>query len=71
MLKISTEVFGEQVLLVLEGSLSGPWVAEVQTAWRCASINRHAEKIRVNLSGSHIFQRGRQALTRPNLRYWG
>ena len=63
MLKISTEVLGEQVLLVLEGSLSGPWVAELQTAWRRASINRRAERIKVDLSGVTFFsEEGRRIL---------
>ena len=63
MLKISTEVLGEQVLLVLEGSLSGPWVAEAQAAWRRASINRQAERIRVDLSGVTFFsEEGRRLL---------
>ena len=37
MLKIGTEMLDDEVLLVLEGSLSGPWVAEVELAWQGAT----------------------------------
>ena len=50
MLKIGTEMLDDEGLLVLEGSLSGPWVAEVERAWYGATIDRQPRKIKVDLS---------------------
>jgi len=50
MLKIGTEMLDDEGLLVLEGSLSGPWVAEVERAWHGATIDRQPRKIKVDLS---------------------
>jgi hypothetical protein len=37
MLKISTSDGRKQRRLVLEGKLTGPWVAELRTAWKAAN----------------------------------
>lgn len=59
MLKIGTEKSGEDVKLVLEGSLSGPWVAEVERVWR----RRKARRVRVDLSGvTFVSDEGKQLL---------
>ena len=50
MLKISTETSTEMMLLVLEGSLSGPWVREVESVWLRTTIDRKPETVRVDLS---------------------
>jgi len=45
MLKIGTEMLDDEVVLVLEGSFSGPCVAEVERAWHvrwCGVIGRHS-----------------------------
>lgn len=63
MLKISTEKSGEDVKLVLEGSLSGPWVAEVERVWRRTSTDRKSQRVRVDLSGvTFVSDEGRQLL---------
>jgi hypothetical protein len=65
MLKIGTEGVDDEVLLVLEGSLSGPWVAEVESAWHGATIDRQAGKIRVDLSDvTFVSDEGKQLLER-------
>lgn len=63
MLKISTETRGDMVLLVLEGSLSGPWVAEFESACRRAAADHRAEGMRVDLSGvTFVSNEGKQLL---------
>ena len=51
MLKISTKMLGDDVMLVLEGSFSGPWVAEVESVWHRTSTGRKSRRVRVDLSG--------------------
>lgn len=63
MLKISTEEAGEGVKLVLEGSLSGPWVAEVESAWHRTSTGRKSRVVKVDLSGvTFVSEEGKQLL---------
>jgi hypothetical protein len=65
MLKIGTEMLDYEGLLVLEGSLSGPWVAEVERAWHGASIDRQPRKIKVDLSEvTFVSDEGEQLLER-------
>ena len=63
MLKISTDNSGEDVKLLLEGSLSGPWVAEVESVWRRTSTGRKSRAVRVDLSGvTFVSEEGKQLL---------
>jgi hypothetical protein len=65
MLKIGTEMLDDEVLLVLEGSLSGPWVAEVERAWHGATLDRQPGKIRIDLSDViFVSDEGKQLLER-------
>ena len=65
MLKIGTEMLDDEVLLVLEGSLTGPWVAEVERAWRGATLDRQPRKIKVDLSEvTFVSDEGKQMLER-------
>ena len=65
MLKISTEELPGEVLLVLEGSLSGPWVPEVERAWQRVPIEPLLRKLRVDLSGvTFVSEQGRCLLER-------
>ena len=65
MLKIGTEMLDDEVLLVLEGSFSGPWVAEVERAWDGATIDRQPRKIKVDLSEvTFVSDEGKQLLER-------
>ena len=63
MLKISTEMSGDDVRLVLEGSFSGPWVAEVASVWHRTSTGRKSRVVRVDLSGvTFVSEEGKQLL---------
>ena len=63
MLKIGTEMLHDEVLLVLEGSLSGPWVAEVERAWHGVAVDRRPGKIRIDLSEvTFVSDEGKQLL---------
>ena len=63
MLKISTEMLSDELMLVLEGSLSGPWVGEVESAWHRTSTGREARRVRVDLSGvTFVSEEGKQLL---------
>jgi hypothetical protein len=65
MLKIATEMLHDEVLLVLEGSLSGPWVAEVERAWHGATTDRQPRKMKVDLSEvTFVSDEGKQLLER-------
>jgi len=65
MLKIDTEMLDDEVLFVLEGSLSGPWVAEVERAWHGATLDRQPGKIRIDLSDViFVSDEGKQLLER-------
>lgn len=65
MLKISIEMLDDEVRLVVEGSLSGPWVAEVEHAWHAAIVDRQPGKIRVDLSDvTFVSDEGKQLLGR-------
>jgi len=51
--------------LVVEGTLSGEWVDELEKCWLDAKANPSDEQIRVDLSGvSYIDDKGRQLLKR-------
>src|SRR5215469_1493216 len=50
MLKISTETSAAMLVLVLEGSLSGPWVREVESVWLRTTLDRKPGSVRVDLS---------------------
>ena len=65
MLKVSTEELLGEVVLVLEGSLSGPWVPEVERAWQRVSRELLLRKLRVDLSGvTFVAEQGRHLLER-------
>jgi len=51
MLKISTDVQAGTVVLVLEGSLSGPWVQEVEHTWETTVGDQGFGRTRLDLSG--------------------
>lgn len=62
MLKISTKRWGDDVMLVLEGSFSGAWVVEVENVWHKARFDRPG-RVRVDLSGvTFVSDEGKQLL---------
>ena len=50
MLKITVEQEPGNITLILEGSLSGAWVSELEDVWRAAVSNRAGRAVRVNLA---------------------
>ena len=63
MLKIHTEMLNDEVVLVLEGSLSGPWVAEVESVWQGVTLYRKPDRVRVDLSDvTFVSDEGKQVL---------
>jgi anti-anti-sigma regulatory factor len=53
------------VHLLVEGTLSGAWVDELETCWLDAKMSANGEPVRVDLSGvSYIDDNGRQLLAR-------
>jgi len=65
MLKITTNRESEFTTFELEGKLAGPWVSELEKAWRAAESAASAAKIRVRLrSVSYIDDAGKDLLVR-------
>jgi hypothetical protein len=63
MLKISTKMHGDTLTLVLEGSLDGPWVKEVEVAWQSAGADHGHRKVKVDLTEvTFVSQAGRRLL---------
>jgi len=52
-----------QVTLKLEGSLAGPWVVELEHAWRAARRGRNGRSLRVDLTAvDHVDEAGKYLL---------
>jgi hypothetical protein len=63
MLKISTIDGAKQRRLVLEGKLTGPWVAELLTAWKAANAGLEDYQLIVDLRNvTFISEEGEDAL---------
>jgi len=57
MLRISTVDTPSQRTLVVEGTLTGPWVAELRTTWRNANRELGGRKLAVDLSNLTVISR--------------
>jgi hypothetical protein len=63
MLRITTQIAGDELVMKLEGCVAGPWVREVEACWRHASTRDGA--LRVDLTGvCHVDAAGRELMTR-------
>jgi ABC-type transporter Mla MlaB component len=63
MLRISVQTEGNVTALELEGKLSGPWVAELESCWRAAMAKAAGALIRVHLRAvSYIDAAGKELL---------
>jgi len=51
MLKITLHETRESLRLQLEGRLAGPWVGELEAAWRSAAASRGVRPLSVDLTG--------------------
>jgi hypothetical protein len=62
-LKITVSEEPERMTMKLEGRIVGPWVHELERAWRSLLASLGAKKLRVDLCGiDHIAPDGRQVL---------
>jgi hypothetical protein len=65
MLRITTQTRTDLVSLKLEGSLKGPWVDELATAWSVLTRTPHPATINVDLHAvNFVDERGRDLLLR-------
>jgi hypothetical protein len=65
MLKITTDIQADALVFFLEGSLSGPWVREVERTWQKALDDQSLPRIRLELSGlTFVSGEGEELLTR-------
>ena len=63
MIRINRIHENTRVLLIVEGSLSGAWVDELEKCWRDAKRSAPEEQIRIELSGvNYIDENGRRLL---------
>ena len=63
MLRITTQDTPRVVTFRLEGRLSGPWAAELETCWKATLAEVKRPKVRVDLTGvTFIDQAGKQHL---------
>jgi len=65
MLKISTDIQAETLVFILEGSLAGPWVQELDSTWQRAACGKGFCRTRLDLSGlTFVSQEGKELLER-------
>lgn len=65
MLKITTDVQRDSLVLTLEGSLAGPWVQEVERVWQTAASSQPSRRTKFDLSGiTYVSTEGKQLLER-------
>jgi ABC-type transporter Mla MlaB component len=63
MLRIVVATGPGQVTLTLEGSLAGPWVVELEDAWRAARPGLHDRSLCVDLTAvDHVDEAGKYLL---------
>lgn len=65
MFRITTHTTDGELVLKLEGSLTGPWVAELDACWRGGIETLDGRRIRVDLTAvCHVDEAGRDLMTR-------
>ena len=65
MLRVSTKIRFDTLVLILEGSLSGLWVQEVDRVCRLAVVNDQCARVELDLSGvTFVSPEGKQLLER-------
>ena len=65
MLRVSTKIRFDTLVFILEGSLSGMWVQEVDRFCRTAIVNDHCAKVEIDLSDvTFVSPEGKQLLER-------
>jgi ABC-type transporter Mla MlaB component len=51
MFRITTLTAENELVMKLEGSLTGPWVRELDSCWRRVASEREDRRVRVDLTG--------------------
>jgi anti-anti-sigma regulatory factor len=65
MLRISTRLAEDELVIKLEGCLAGDWVGELDTFWRRAAESPTGRRMRVDLTDvCHVDEAGRELMTR-------
>ena len=65
MLRVSTKIRFDTLVFILEGSLSGMWVQEVDRFCRTAIVNDQCAKVEIDLSDvTFVSPEGKQLLER-------
>lgn len=65
MLRVSTKIRFDTLVFILEGSLSGMWVQEVDRVCRTAIVNDQCAKVEIDLSDvTFVSPEGKQLLER-------
>lgn len=65
MLRITTLTAGDELVMKLEGSLTGPWVRELDTCWCDAVRTLDGRPVRVDLTAvCHVDAAGRELMAR-------
>ena len=65
MLKVSTKIRFDTLVFILEGSLSGLWVEEVDRVCRMAVVNDQCARVEVDLSNvTFVSPEGKQLIER-------
>jgi len=65
MLKVTKEIYNNTVVLILEGSLSGPWVQEVDRVCRVSAVTERYVTVTVDLSHvTFVSEEGKELLER-------
>ena len=68
MLRISTQIAEDELVIKLEGCLAGAWVGELDTFWRHAARSPTGLRMRVDLRDvCHVDEAGRELMTRMYL----
>ena len=63
MLRVSTKIRFDTLVFILEGSLSGLWVQEVDRVCRVAIVNDQCARVELDLSGvTFVSPEGKQLL---------
>lgn len=63
MLRITPQANDVEYLLKVEGSLSGPWVAELAACWIDAAVAQPGRPVRIDLADvCHVDQAGRELM---------
>jgi ABC-type transporter Mla MlaB component len=63
MFRITTQTADDELVMKLEGSLTGAWVREADTCWRDVMTAMEGRRVRIDLTAvCHVDARGRELM---------